>query len=317
MRRGLLLLGLSGCWVTGAELSVKLTRAEPDTLVHRETDAGQETDEPSDRDSSSADSAGDTEVLQPECLSGELGAASGTQLAQGSLTGSSDDFQPVCLVGSSGADWAFGWRAPEAGCWRFHTTGSTYDTVLSLQSSCEGEVLACNDDTPEGGVASSVSHLFEADQAAVVVIDAARPEASGAFSLSVEVTSPVPFDLDAGRVVGMEVAHGTTAEADTTLAPAGDSCPFGPGGADTLVRWRAPSAGDWQIALTGTFDQVLAVYSACSAEVLVCVDANPLWSEMVTVSAYSGEAFVIRVAGYENSSGEIRTGDWALRITSL
>lgn len=92
-----------------------------------------------------------------------------------STTGKLNQFAPSCVKDSSAPDVSFEFTPLETRSYTFRTLGSTFDTVLSVLASCDGETLACNDDDAKstlGNDRSSVVTLdLEKGQSVVVVVD--------------------------------------------------------------------------------------------------------------------------------------------------
>ena len=84
-----------------------------------------------------------------------------------------NDFTPSCRAGSTAPDVSFRWVAPARARYVFDTIGSTFDTVLTLRSSCSGPELpgACDDDGAGVGLASRIVRAFGTGQEALIVVD--------------------------------------------------------------------------------------------------------------------------------------------------
>ncbi len=98
-----------------------------------------------------------------------------------------DDMSPMCMDEfQPGADVSFSWSAPVDGTYLFDTLGSDFDTVLYLQTSCDGRELGCNDDfDEEGNTFSLVEVLLEESSPVVVVVDAASADERGNFVVNI------------------------------------------------------------------------------------------------------------------------------------
>lgn len=91
------------------------------------------------------------------CSNYDLGSSIGASVAAESLNFEPFGQETVC--GGAGPTFAARWTAPYEGDFQFDTIGSTFDSVLAVLASCDGEALACNDDF--SGLASGVNlHLF-------------------------------------------------------------------------------------------------------------------------------------------------------------
>ena len=111
-------------------------------------------------------------VMMPMCPDSDLGSATGSPVVSDSTSGRGDDFVPSCTSFNSGApDVAYHWRAPSAGRWAFDTIGSNYDSALSVLRTCNGPVLACNDDISGGNLASQVTLPLVGGEEVIIVVD--------------------------------------------------------------------------------------------------------------------------------------------------
>ncbi|HWB82379.1 MAG TPA: hypothetical protein VG755_45770, partial [Nannocystaceae bacterium] len=82
-----------------------------------------------------------------------------------------------------GPDVAFAWTAPSAALWTFSLVGSSYDTVITLQSpDCGGSELACNDDF--SGLQSETTANLAAGESVIVVVDGYNSN-SGSYTLAI------------------------------------------------------------------------------------------------------------------------------------
>lgn len=195
------------------------------------------------------------DVVTPTgCVLTPLGSAVGMGIARGSTTGRSDAHSPPigCLDRANASpDALFAWTAPATGTYTFDTTGSAFDTVLTVRSfSCTGPSLGCSDDITAGMVtASRVSVALVAGQPVIVAIEG-YDSASGDFVLNVALGSsgadagadvPAPVDPCAGvstrgrcatttRVEYCEAATGTTPSLSGYDCAAGERCSLGADG---------------------------------------------------------------------------------------
>ena len=111
---------------------------------------------------------------------GDLGSATGN-VASGTTVGAVDDWAASCA--SDGPDVAFAWTAPSAAVWTFSLVGSSYDTVITLQSpDCAGSELACNDDF--SGLQSETTANLAAGESVIVVVDGYNSN-SGNYTLAI------------------------------------------------------------------------------------------------------------------------------------
>jgi hypothetical protein len=115
------------------------------------------------------------------CPDDDLGMATGTGIARGSILGRCDVRRPsACTTPLSGLgpDIAFAWTAPAGGDYSFDTVGSDFDTTLYLlDGSCSGDTLDCSEDSIT--VTSRIVATLSAGQTVIVVVDSFGPTATG------------------------------------------------------------------------------------------------------------------------------------------
>jgi hypothetical protein len=125
-------------------------------------------------------------LVLPPCADDRLPSTYPTTL-MGSTAEGEDRVGPAPCVaeGTSGSnDWVAAFVAPKAGTFRFSTLGSDFDTVLHARAAtCDGEMLACNDDANEQS--SGISVALEAGQVILLVVDGFNRQ-SGHVVLAVE-----------------------------------------------------------------------------------------------------------------------------------
>lgn len=96
-----------------------------------------------------------TLYCETPCADDDLGSAFGDSVASGNTTGGGDDYMSGCAFYET-EDVSWRWTAPADGVYTIDTVGSSYDTMLSVETGeCAGSEIACNDDTV--GTTSEVS----------------------------------------------------------------------------------------------------------------------------------------------------------------
>ena len=122
------------------------------------------------------------------CLDDNLGSALGYGLASGSTVGQGDDRTPSCPSGSTtptAGDVAFLWTAPLTDTYTFTTSGSSYDTMITVEEpSCTTVELACDDDISSSDFDSTVSVSLAAGDQVIVNVDGYGSR-EGAYVLSI------------------------------------------------------------------------------------------------------------------------------------
>ena len=71
--------------------------------------------------------------------------------------------------GDASQDVTAAWSAPSAGLYAFTTRGSLADTVLYARPSCNGDELACNDDS--GGQSAALALDLAAGEQVLLTVD--------------------------------------------------------------------------------------------------------------------------------------------------
>lgn len=172
-------------------------------------------------------------VLADACPSAELGAVQ-QAIARGSTAGASDVSDASC--GGQGApERGFHWQAPADGLYRFSTRGSDFDTLLHVRrDGCDGQELACNDDTND--LSSALGMVLQQGERVTAVVDG-YDGAAGDFTLHIE-PAPCP-DAHLGSALGDAVARGDLTQAVDDLT---GSC-TSRGLPDAAFAWTAPVAG--------------------------------------------------------------------------
>ena len=142
----------------------------------------------------------------PACPDRDLGTRTGARVTSGTTVGAPNRFTPSCRATSTAGERAFTWTAPAAGEYLFSTAGSTFDTVMTLRTSCTGPELACDDDSA-GAQDSLIRRTMTAGQSVLIVIDGFGAS-TGAFVLDIIQVFPTEvgrcangLDDDADRAI--------------------------------------------------------------------------------------------------------------------
>ncbi|MBK8170978.1 MAG: putative metal-binding motif-containing protein [Sandaracinaceae bacterium] len=129
--------------------------------------------------------AGTPACMSEGCPTFGLGSMEGLNIANGDTFGRSSEFSARCGGGAGSPDVSYSWTAPRSGSYVFETTGSSFDTVLSLRSSCGGSELECDDDGGGGGQSSRFAHTFAEGESVIIVIDGFSDTSEGEYTLSI------------------------------------------------------------------------------------------------------------------------------------
>ncbi len=310
--------GVSGCWLTPAEIE-RVKGAIP--LVD---------------DTSPGETAHTGEPFAgPDltCVTEDLGSRVGTALWSGDLSLLTDDFESMCSEpGSTGKDVELLWTPTVDGCAVFTVRepdgGVAVDSVLSIWSACDGEELVCNDDFdyPLESTAddpdrdkrwSQIQMEVSAQVPVVVVADGWTAEDQGVVEVHVDLRDDSPSEAKAVLVDDL-LAEGNLLGADLTLMPEGASDCVRQTTHDVVYRWVSPREAVWTFyAETPQDDEVqtdlaLSIHGLCDGQERVCVDdwGTDEW-ESLELFLHAGEEILIRVATPEGTDpGPFRLEAW-------
>lgn len=125
----------------------------------------------------------------PTCAyDGSLGSATGSSVAVGVNCGAGNDvFGATCGDGQGSDDLVYSWVAPATGTYVIDTSGSSYDTALTVRDPATCGELACNDDYP-GATQSSLELDAVAGQEYQIVVDGFSTGSCGDFQLNINCT---------------------------------------------------------------------------------------------------------------------------------
>ncbi|WP_437590704.1 MXAN_6577-like cysteine-rich protein [Sorangium sp. So ce1000] len=221
------------------------------------------------------------------------------------ITGSTerlgDAITPSC-GNSDGPDVSYTFTAPADGKYVFDTFGSGFNTILELHDGgCNGDVLACSDDSLEGSQSRAAVDLH-AGQTVVAVIDGFEG-ASGPYTLNVAPWAPPTCPmLDLGSTYPQTVT-GNTSGLDNTLEA---SCATGDS-PEVSYSFTAPITGRYTFDTLGsTFDTVLHVHDgSCAGALLGCNNnvASDSSVSRVSTPLSAGQTAVVVVDGASGKRG--------------
>lgn len=145
------------------------------------------------------------------CIQLDLGSELGTPVISGAIQSGVGNFgycgERVFGPGNdtgggggwSGIERVYAWTAPASSTYTIYTYGSTYDTTLSLKSTCQGSAIDCDDD---GGLNldSLITFSAEAGQPYVIILDAYSAYESGDWYLNIieGTRENIDFPADTG-----------------------------------------------------------------------------------------------------------------------
>jgi hypothetical protein len=117
----------------------------------------------------------------------DIGTDTSTQFGDTSEEDSSLD--PMLCEYDSGADVVLSWTAPTASIWTFslNTSGTTFDSVLSLHRQCSLDAFICDDALDSGGGESVDALLYQGEPILIRIggYDSGGGPATGLFQLDI------------------------------------------------------------------------------------------------------------------------------------
>lgn len=215
---------------------------------------------------------------------------------------------------SPAAESVFVWTAPFDGLFEFHTVGSSFDTVLSVQDGfCGGPELGCNDDTI--GAFSSVTAKLATGQTVTAIVEGLGGQL-GEVVLNVEnLGEPPPPSCEVQAVIDDLTGDFASSTFGLPSQWSSDFC----GGADAqefVFLWTPPFTGTFRVEIVAaSFDTVLYVRQFdCFGAELGCNNpgggTNPAFD--VFLFAEDGSVMIFVDGAIPGTAGE-----FTLRITPL
>jgi hypothetical protein len=124
----------------------------------------------------------------------DLGNQTGVSVASGNTCGRGNDVGGTCAGNAASEEATFLWTAPSTGNVAFATTGSNYDSALTIQDASTCAELACNDDGSLG-LTSYIDLPVTAGVAYIVNVDGYNTSSCGNFELTIQANC-ADFDGD-------------------------------------------------------------------------------------------------------------------------
>jgi hypothetical protein len=210
------------------------------------------------------------------------------------------------------------WTAPADGGVLVHTTGSTFDTILTVYSGsslASLRLVAVNDD--HGSLQTSQAAFNAASGTAYRISVDGYNGASGNIQLTLTcraepISRPVNDDFsDRIQLRGPEISI-TTANFLSTREQLEPKHARQIGGASIWWSWTAPISGTAAISTLGsTFDTILALYTGSNlgglTEIASNDDAAPATSSSeIRFEATANTTYQIAVDGFSGATGEVK-----------
>lgn len=187
----------------------------------------------------------------------------------------------------------------------YHTIslcGSSFNTTLSVYSSCVGAEIACNDDMCDEQ--SEVTVDMTADQLYYIRVAGKSNNSTGDYVLRVTERFIQPENdqcADAIEVIEDEPFYGTTIGA---LGSSGTECGYNFDFYDVWNKFVPTETKDYLVSLCGSdFDTTLAVYDQCGGAEIICNDDSCDGQSELVVNMIAGQTYYIRTAGYDGDMG--------------
>ena len=233
----------------------------------------------------------------------------------GSTIGAPSSLFASCGGDADGAEVVHRFSSAAGGQFCASTSGSSFDTVLHIRSSCNEALseFGCDDD----GAGAGASRLeFEVDPGgtAFLIVDGYAIGAAGNYAL--EITEG-PCDgevVPGGSCEGEQplIELNLPAEGQTFGAQSGNtgSCRGGifdpdPSGEEVIYRFEAPADGAYCVSSAGSaYDTVVYVRGACEdlGSELACNDDSDGLQGEVDVQLTAGEDYFLFLDGYNGAS---------------
>ena len=229
-------------------------------------------------------------------------------LAYSTIASKASGVNPGCGGATDPKDIWYAYTATQTGSAQFDLCGSIYNTRLAIYDACGGSLLACNDDDNFCGTNSV--------QSVITLQVSGYNDIAGNGDLTIGVVPQGTNDDCANATAINEV---TDLVFTTTGATAGGDNP-GCGGTNPVDIWYAYTATSTGIAafdLCGSnYDTRLAIWDACSGNVLACNDDNDYCStgsiqSYVSTAVTSGNTYYVQVGGHNVLTGN---GDLTISV---
>jgi len=215
--------------------------------------------------------------------------------------------QPSCASGfDTPNDTFYEWSPDADDTWTFTTTGSSFDSRLTIFDSFGGTELGCNLGTPDAIV--SISGLLDASTYIIMV--SGDGSTTGTTMLDISPFIPPPGNDCAGAVL-LPAGAQVGVPSDTRLASASgqtSSCTF-PAPVDLWYRWSPLATGDYNFTTcdSANYDTVLTLFTACGGTELGCNDddANCMaqTSQLLVPNLIAGTEYYLQVGGFFTAVG--------------
>lgn len=210
--------------------------------------------------------------------------------------------------GSDAGDAVYALTAPATGTLTVEVSGS-FDSEISLSTSCGDYDLACNDDAGSSGT-ETITVPVVSGTTYYLVIDGYSSSYSGSYSVNATVAEPAANDVCPGEDLTFSgnTASVSGSTVNSTHDYAGSCGTAGGYSPDLVYHFVAPTSGSYTATLTASssYDSVLYVRSGtCTGGTeLDCADDGASGgTETVTFNATANTDYWVFVDGYGGKSG--------------
>ncbi len=233
---------------------------------------------------------------------------------QGTTVGAPESGRTQCDEDTdSPARW-FRFVPPQPGILILSTCGSSFDTVLSVYSSCSGgehSELECNDDACVDGDFQSIVELPVRAETSYWIRIAGFGGDTGPYTLTVELEE-APAGSSCEEVVDIALGQEVEGRTFRGVRLGTSECGSRDGGGDAVYRFVAPESC-LIVADTcrSVFDTVLSVHTKCPPLIenqLRCSDDACGTQSSIAIEVEAGETYFLRVSGYGIEVGPYRLG---------
>jgi hypothetical protein len=243
-----------------------------------------------------------------EPLTGRVG------IQTGDTTAGTDDASPSCALGEGGLDAVYRMTFDRATTVCASTAGTTFDTVLYVQTTCgsEGDELACNDDGE--GLQSVIEFEAAAGTPYYVVVDGYSSNYSGAYTFTVTEGACDAQTLEDGCEGPLNATEGTRtgSNEDSGVVHTG-SC-GGADGAEAVFALTVDTDTTVCADSNGTsYDTVMYVREAAcgnGVEIACDDDGGDVLESQVEFQATAGSTYYLFLDAYD----ERGSGDYTLNL---
>ncbi|OYT12672.1 MAG: hypothetical protein B6I19_09145 [Bacteroidetes bacterium 4572_114] len=242
-----------------------------------------------------------------------------TDLSFNTTNATASGVNPGCGGTTNPVDIWYAYTATATGSGSFDLCGSAFNTRLAIYGACGGMLLACNGGNGPACTGTNASIEISVTNGVTYYVQVSgNGAATGTGDLTISVTPSTNMD-DCNNAYAI---NEVTDFAFTTVgATAGGDNPGCGGTTNPVDIWYAYTAtvtGTGFFDLCGSsYDARLAIWDACSGNVLACNDDDDYCGSgslqsFISMQVTSSTTYYIQVGGYEDNTG---AGDLTISVT--